>query len=43
MALVSTFIISVALLIIADIDTPRHGLIQIHPQNLESLAKSLGR
>jgi hypothetical protein len=28
---------------IADIDAPRHGLIHIKPQNLESLAKSLGR
>jgi hypothetical protein len=42
-ALVLPFIISVAFLIIADIDAPRHGLIQVHPQNLESLTKSLGR
>ena len=27
---------------IADIDAPRHGLIRVSPQNLESLAKSLG-
>ena len=28
---------------VADIDAPRHGLIRISPQNLESLARSLGR
>jgi len=39
----STFVISIAMLLIADIDAPRHGLIRISPQNLESLAKSLGR
>ena len=37
------FVISIAMLLIADIDAPRHGLIRINPQNLESLAKSLGR
>ena len=41
-ALVLPFVISVAF-INADIDAPRHGLIHITPQNLESLAKSLGR
>ena len=35
-------IISFAFLLIADIDAPRHGLIEVRPQNLESLAKSLG-
>jgi hypothetical protein len=35
-------IISIAFLLIADIDAPRHGLIEVRPQNLESLAKSLG-
>jgi hypothetical protein len=35
-------IVSVAFLLIADIDAPRHGLIEVRPQNLESLAKSLG-
>ena len=29
--------------LIADIDAPRHGLIHVRPQNLESLAQSLGR
>jgi hypothetical protein len=31
-------IISFAFLLIADIDAPRHGLIEVRPQNLESLA-----
>jgi hypothetical protein len=34
-------IVSFAFLLIADIDAPRHGLIEVRPQNLESLAKSL--
>jgi hypothetical protein len=37
------FVVSIALLLIADIDAPRHGLIRISPQNLEALAKSLGQ
>jgi hypothetical protein len=43
LALVLPLIVSIAFLLIADIDTPRHGLIHVSPQNLESLAKSLGR
>jgi hypothetical protein len=35
-------LVSAAFLLIADIDAPRHGLIEVRPQNLESLAKSLG-
>jgi len=35
-------IVSFSFLLIADIDAPRHGLIEVRPQNLESLAKSLG-
>lgn len=35
-------IFSFAFLLIADIDAPRHGLIEVRPQNLESLAKSIG-
>ncbi|MCP3397448.1 hypothetical protein [Bradyrhizobium sp. CCGB20] len=35
-------IFSFAFLLIADIDAPRHGLIEVRPQNLESLAKSVG-
>ena len=34
-------IVAVAFLLIADIDSPRGGIIRIHPQNLESLAQSL--
>jgi hypothetical protein len=34
-------IISIALFMIADIDSPRGGLIHVRPQNLESLAQSL--
>jgi hypothetical protein len=41
LVLVLPLIISVAFLLIADIDAPRHGLIEVRPQNLESLAKSL--
>ena len=36
-------VVSIAFLLIADIDAPRHGLIEVRPQNLESLAKSLER
>ena len=34
-------LISVALMFIADIDAPRHGIIRVKPQNLISLAESL--
>jgi hypothetical protein len=37
------FVVSLAFLLIADIDALRHGLIRVGPQNLESLAKSLWR
>ncbi|MGO8913566.1 MAG: hypothetical protein ACLQDM_30185 [Bradyrhizobium sp.] len=40
-ALVLPFVVSIAFLLIADIDAPRYGLIHISPQNLETLAKSL--
>jgi hypothetical protein len=43
LALVLPFVVSIAFLLIADIDAPRHGLIEVRPQNLESLAKTLGR
>jgi hypothetical protein len=39
--LILPILISVAFILIADIDTPRHGLIRIVPQNLISLADSL--
>jgi putative tryptophan/tyrosine transport system substrate-binding protein len=42
-ATVLPFVVSIAFLLIADIDAPRHGLIHVGPQNLESLAKSLVR
>jgi hypothetical protein len=33
--------LSISLFLIADIDTPRRGVIMVEPQNLESLAESL--
>ena len=36
-------VVSVAFMLIADIDTPRHGVIRVAPQNLLSLAGSLGK
>jgi hypothetical protein len=35
-------IIAIAFLLIADIDSPRHGLIAVRPLNLASLAQSIG-
>jgi hypothetical protein len=43
LSLVLPFVVSMAFLLIADIDAPRHGFIHVGPQNLENLAKSLGR
>ncbi len=43
LAFVLPFIIAIAFFLIADIDAPRHGLIRVVPQNLESLSASLGR
>jgi len=34
-------IVAISFLLIADIDSPRGGIIRIHPQNLTSLARSL--
>ena len=34
-------IVSIAFMLIADIDSPRHGIIRVRPQNLVSLAESL--
>ncbi len=39
--LVLPFVFSVCFMLIADIDSPRGGLIRVKPQNLESLAESL--
>jgi len=36
-------VISIAFMLIADIDSPRRGLIHVHPQNLLSLSESLPR
>jgi hypothetical protein len=33
--------LSIAFTFIADIDSPRRGIIRVHPQNLISLAQSL--
>lgn len=35
------FVVSISFLLIADIDSPRAGLIRVYPQNLASLAESL--
>jgi hypothetical protein len=35
--------VAISFLLIADIDAPRHGLIHVSPENLISLAQSLGR
>jgi hypothetical protein len=39
--LVVPLLVSIAFMLIADIDTPRHGLIEVRPQNLISLVESL--
>lgn len=39
--LVLPFVTSIAFMLIADIDAPRHGIIRVNPQNLISLAESL--
>jgi len=39
--LVLPLVVSIAFMLIADIDAPRHGLITVRPRNLDSLAESL--
>jgi FtsH-binding integral membrane protein len=39
--LVLPLVVSIAFTLIADIDSPRHGLINVRPQNLDSLVESL--
>ena len=39
--LVLPLVVSISFFLIADIDSPRGGIIRVHPQNLESLAQSL--
>jgi len=41
--LVLPFIVSISFFLIADIDSPRGGVIRVHPQNLASLSQSLGQ
>ena len=36
-------VVAVSFMLIADIDSPRGGVIRVHPQNLESLHTSLNR
>jgi hypothetical protein len=39
--LILPFVVSISFLLIADIDSPRSGMIRVYPQNLGSLAQSL--
>jgi hypothetical protein len=39
--LILPLFVSIAFLLISDIDSPRGGMIHVHPQNLISLAQSL--
>ena len=39
--MVLPLVVSIAFMLIADIDAPHHGLIKVHPENLISLAESL--
>jgi hypothetical protein len=39
--LILPFVVSISLFLIADIDSPRGGLIHVEPENLRSLAQSL--
>jgi hypothetical protein len=39
--LVLPLVVSISFLLIADIDSPRRGIIRVRPQNLESLSQSL--
>ena len=41
MLLVLPLVVSIAFLLISDIDSPRRGIIEVRPQNLESLVESL--
>jgi len=41
MLLILPFVVTIAFFLIADIDSPRGGVIRVHPQNLASLAESL--
>jgi len=39
--LILPIVLSISFFLVSDIDSPRHGAINIHPQNLEILADSL--
>jgi hypothetical protein len=39
--LVLPLILSISFTLIANIDSPRGGMVRVHPQNLESLSQSL--
>jgi len=39
--IVLPLVVSISFLLLADLDSPRGGIIRVHPQNLESLALSL--
>jgi hypothetical protein len=39
--LVLPFVVSISFFLIAEIDSPRSGMIRVHPQNLESLSQTL--
>ena len=41
LAMVLPLMIAIAFFLIADIDSPRRGLVRVHPQNLDSLRDSL--
>ena len=41
LAAVLPLLVSISFFLIADIDAPRHGLIRVVPENLQSLAASL--
>ena len=40
-SLVLAWVLAIAFFLIADIDTPRHGVIRVVPENLISLGQSL--
>jgi hypothetical protein len=41
LAFVLRLVVSIAFLLIADIDSPRGGIVRVRPQNLVSFAQSL--
>ncbi len=43
LSFVLPLLVSISFLLIADIDAPRHGMIRVSPENLISVAQSLGR